>query len=103
MNPSPRENDKALILTLAQMAEKRRQRGLRLNHGEAVALISSAIVRAARDGRTVSECAELGRKAVAPHEVMPGVRGMLPLIQVEAAFDGGTRLVACHDPVGGGE
>ncbi|MEU5995841.1 urease subunit gamma [Spirillospora sp. NPDC047418] len=100
MNLSPREMDKVLIFTVAQMAEQRRQRGLKLNHGEAVALISSTIVEAARDGKTVSECMELGKQVVGADDVMPGVRGMLGLIQVEAAFDDGTKLVSCHDPVG---
>ncbi|TDC84616.1 urease subunit gamma [Actinomadura sp. 7K507] len=102
MNLSPREIDKMQIFTVAQMAEKRRQRGLKLNHGEAVALISSAIVEAARDGKSVSDCMELGKQIVGPDDVMPGVRGMMQLIQVECAFDDGTKLVSCHDPVGAG-
>jgi len=103
MNLSPREIDKLLIFVVAELAEKRRQRGLKLNYGETVALISSAIVEAARDGKTVADCMELGKKVVKPNEVLPGVRGMLGLIQVEAAFDDGTKLVSCHDPVGGGK
>ncbi|MGW0073097.1 urease subunit gamma, partial [Streptosporangium sandarakinum] len=78
-----------------------RDRGLKLNYAEAVALISSAIVEAARDGKTVAECMELGKQIVGPDDVLPGVRGMLKLIQVEAVFDDGTKLVSCHDPVGG--
>ncbi|GAA0550795.1 urease subunit gamma [Actinomadura livida] len=103
MNLSPREIDKLLIFVVAEMAQKRKERGLKLNHGETVALISSAIVEAARDGKTVADCMELGKRVVGPDDVMPGVRGMLSLIQVEAAFDDGTKLVSCHDPVGGGK
>jgi urease subunit gamma len=103
MNLSPREIDKLLIFVVAEMAEKRRQRGLKLNYGETVALICSAIVEAARDGKTVSDCMELGKQVVGLDDVMPGVREMLSLIQVEAAFDDGTKLVSCHDPIGGGK
>lgn len=101
MNLTPREMDKLLIFTAAQMAQRRRDRGLKLNYGETVALISSAIVEAARDGKTVAECMELGKRIVGPDDVLPGVRGMLKLMQVEAVFDDGTKLVSCHDPVGG--
>ncbi|OLT30787.1 urease subunit gamma [Actinomadura sp. CNU-125] len=103
MNLSPREIDKLLIFTVSEMAERRRKRGLKLNYGETVALISSAIVEAARDGKTVADCMKLGKQVVGPDDVLPGVRGMLKLIQVEAAFDDGTKLVSCHDPVGGGK
>ncbi|RFU40585.1 urease subunit gamma [Actinomadura logoneensis] len=102
MNLAPREVDKLMIFVVAEMAERRRRRGLKLNYGEAVALISSAIVEAARDGRTVADCMELGKQVVGPDEVLPGVRGMLKLLQVEASFDDGTKLVSCHDPIGGG-
>ncbi|MFI6452376.1 urease subunit gamma [Streptosporangium amethystogenes] len=101
MNLTPREMDKLLIFLVAQMAEQRRKRGLKLNYGETVALISSAVVEAARDGKTVAECMELGKQVVGPDDVLPGVRGMLKLLQVEAVFDDGTKLVSCHDPVGG--
>ncbi|WP_067460311.1 urease subunit gamma [Actinomadura macra] len=103
MNLSPREIDKLLIFVVSEMAERRRDRGLKLNYGETVALISAAIVEAARDGKTVADCMELGKHVVGPNDVLPGVRGMLKLIQVEAAFDDGTKLVSCHDPVGGGK
>ncbi|WP_131740253.1 urease subunit gamma [Actinomadura roseirufa] len=102
MNLTPREIDKLLVFVVAEMAEKRRARGLKLNYGEAVALISSTIVEAARDGRSVADCMELGKRVVGPDDVLPGVRGMMKLIQVEAAFEDGTKLVSCHDPVGGG-
>jgi len=103
MNLSPREIDKLLISIVSDLAERRRKRGLKLNYGETVALISSAIVEAARDGKTVADCMELGKHVVGPNDVLPGVRGMLKLIQVECAFDDGTKLVSCHDPVGGGK
>ncbi|MEV0595606.1 urease subunit gamma [Nonomuraea cavernae] len=101
MNLTPREIDKLLIFVVAELADKRRKRGLKLNYGESVALISSAIMEAARDGKTVAECMELGKNVVGPDDVLPGVRGMLKLMQVEASFDDGTKLVSCHDPVGG--
>lgn len=103
MNLSPREIDKLHIFMVSELAERRRQRGLKLNYGETVALISAAIVEAARDGRSVADCMALGKKVVGPDDVLPGVRDMLKLIQVETAFDDGTKLVSCHDPVGGGK
>lgn len=101
MNLAPREQDKLLIYVVAEIARKRRERGVALNYSEAVALISEAILEAARDGRTVAECMELGKQVVGPRDVMPGVREMAGLIQVEATFTDGNKLVSCHDPVGG--
>jgi urease subunit gamma len=101
MNLTPREMDKLTIFTAAQMAIRRRERGLKLNYGESVALICHEIIEAARDGKTVAECMELGKRVLGPDDVLPGVRGMLKLIQVEASFEDGTKLVSCHDPVGG--
>jgi len=101
MNLTPREMEKLVIFVVAQMAAKRRERGLKLNYPEAVALISQEIIEAARDGKSVAECMELGKQVLGPDDVLPGVRGMLKLIQVEAVFDDGTKLVSCHDPVGG--
>ncbi|MCX4744965.1 urease subunit gamma [Kitasatospora sp. NBC_01287] len=100
MNLAPREIDKLFVYVVADLARRRRDRGVKLNYSEAVALISEAILEAARDGRTVAECMELGKKIVAADDVMPGVREMLPLLQIEAAFVDGTKLVSCHDPVG---
>jgi len=100
VNLSPREIDKLHIHVVADLARKRRARGLKLNYGEAVALISEAIVEGARDGRTVAECMELGKQVVSTDDVMDGVREMTALIQVEATFVDGTKLVSCHDPVG---
>lgn len=100
MNLSPREIDKLYVYVVADLARKRRERGVKLNYSEAVALISEAILESARDGRTVAESMEIGRSVVGSADVMTGVREMLPLIQVEAAFVDGTKLVSCHDPVG---
>jgi urease subunit gamma len=100
MNLAPREIDKLHIFVVADLARRRRDRGLQLNYSEAVALISEGILEGARDGRTVAECMELGRGVVAAADVMPGVREMLPLLQIEATFVDGTKLVSCHDPIG---
>lgn len=101
MNLAPREQDKLNIYVLAEIARKRRDRGLKLNFSEAVALISEAILEAARDGKTVADCMELGKQVVSGKDVMPGVREMAGLIQIEATFLDGNKLVSCHDPVGG--
>ncbi|MEV0323124.1 urease subunit gamma [Streptomyces sp. NPDC050658] len=100
MNLAPREIDKLYVYIVADLARKRRARGLQLNYSEAVALISEAILEGARDGRTVAECMELGKTIVGGGEVMDGVRDMAALIQIEATFPDGTKLVSCHDPVG---
>jgi len=100
MNLTPREMDKLIVYVVADLARKRRKRGLQLNYSEAVALISEAILEGARDGRTVAECMELGRGVVGADQVMKGVRDMLPLLQIEASFLDGTKLVSCHDPIG---
>lgn len=101
MNLAPREQDKLMIYVVADLARRRRERGVALNYSEAVALISEAILEAARDGRTVAECMELGKQIVRPRDVMDGVRELAGLIQIEATFYDGTKLVSCHDPVGG--
>uniref|UniRef100_UPI0039F5FDF0 urease subunit gamma n=1 Tax=Streptomyces sp. WI03-5b TaxID=462946 RepID=UPI0039F5FDF0 len=89
------------MYVVADLARKRRERGLKLNYSESVALVTEAILEAARDGRTVVDCIELGRTVIGEDDTMPGVREMLPLLQVEATFDDGNKLVSCHDPVGG--
>lgn len=101
MNLAPREQDKLYIYIVADLARRRRDRGVPLNFSEAVALISEAILEGARDGKTVAECMELGKQVVSASDVMDGVREMAGLIQVEATFMDGTKLVSCHDPVGG--
>jgi urease subunit gamma len=99
MNLTPREIDKLYVYQVADLARKRRERGTKLNLSEAQALISEAILEAARDGKSVAECMELGKKVVSEKDCMPGVRERLSLLQVEATFVDGSKLVSCHDPV----
>jgi len=101
MDLSPREIDKLYVYQVAELARRRRDRGTKLNTSEAIALVTEAILEAARDGRTVSDCMELGKKIVTVDQCMPGVRERVGLLQVEATFPDGTKLVSCHDPVGG--
>ena len=99
MNLTPREKDKLLLFTAALLAERRKARGLKLNHPEAVALISAAILEGARDGRTVAELMSEGRHVLTRDDVMPGIAEMIPEIQVEATFPDGTKLVTVHQPI----
>jgi len=101
MNLAPREIDKLIVYVVADLARKRQGRGLKLNYSEAVALVTEAILEAARDGKSVADCMELGRHVVGTDDCMNGVRQMLPLLQVEASFVDGTKLVSVHDPIGG--
>lgn len=95
----PREKDKLLVFTAALLAERRLARGLRLNYPEAVAFLSMAIMEGARDGRTVAELMELGRRILTEDQVMEGVAGLLHEVQVEATFPDGTKLVTVHNPI----
>lgn len=99
MDLSPREKDKLLLFTAALLAERRRDRGVKLNYPEAVALISAAILEGARDGRTVAELMDFGRTILKFEDVMDGVADMLHDVQVEATFPDGTKLVTVHDPI----
>jgi urease subunit gamma len=99
MELTPREKDKLLLFTAALVAERRRARGLRLNYPEAVALISAAILEAARDGRTVADLMSYGTTLLTRADVMEGVPEMIPEIQVEATFPDGTKLVTVHNPI----
>jgi urease subunit gamma len=99
MDLTPRDKDKLLIFTAALLAERRKARGLKLNHPEAVALISAAIMEGARDGRSVSELMSWGTTLLRRDEVMEGVPEMIPDIQVEATFPDGTKLVTVHQPI----
>jgi len=99
MDLSPREKDKLLIFTAALVAERRKARGLKLNHPEAVALISAAIMEGARDGKTVAQLMQEGRTWLTVDDVMPGVADLIPDIQVEATFPDGTKLVTVHQPI----
>jgi urease subunit gamma len=99
MELTPREKDKLLIFTAALLAERRRARGLKLNHPEAVALITAAILEGARDGRSVADLMSYGTTLLTRNDVMEGVPEMLPDIQVEATFPDGTKLVTVHQPI----
>ncbi len=99
MDLTPREKDKLLVFMAAMLAERRRARGLKLNHPEAIALITSAIVEGARDGKTVAQLMSEGRNVLSRDDVMHGVPEMIPEIQVEATFPDGTKLVTVHQPI----
>ena len=99
MDLSPREKDKMLIFTAGLVAERRKARGLKLNHPESVALIAAAILEGARDGCTVAELMSFGTTILGREDVMEGVPEMIPDIQVEATFPDGTKLVTVHNPI----
>ena len=99
MHLTPREVDKLLIFSAGELARKRRARGLKLNHPEAVALITSEILELIRDGRSVAEIMSLGATVLAAGDVMEGVPEMIPEIQVEGTFPDGTKLVTVHHPI----
>jgi len=99
MNLSPREKDKLLISMAAMVARRRLERGVKLNHPEAVAIISDFIVEGARDGRTVAELMKAGAEVIGRSQVMDGIAEMIRDIQVEATFPDGTKLVTVHDPI----
>ncbi|WP_448321134.1 urease subunit gamma [Streptomyces sp. CO7] len=99
MRLTPHEQERLLIHVAADVAERRRARGLRLNHPEAVALIASHVLEGARDGRTVAELMRSGRTVLTRDDVMEGVPEMIPDVQVEATFPDGTKLVTVHDPI----
>ena len=99
MDLTPREKDKLLIFTASLLAERRRARGLKLNHPEAVALITAAILEGARDGKTVAALMSEGKTVLTRADVMEGVPEMIPDIQVEATFPDGTKLVTVHQPI----
>ena len=99
MELSPREKDKLLIFVAASLAEQRRARGVKLNYPECVALISSAIMEGARDGRTVADLMTAGAQIISRDEVMDGIAEMLSDVQVEATFPDGTKLVTVHNPI----
>ena len=99
MHLTPREQEKLLIFTAAELARRRRGRGLRLNHPEAVALITAEILEGIRDGRSVSELMEAGRRVLGRDDVMEGVPEMIDEVQVEGTFPDGTKLVTVHHPI----
>jgi urease subunit gamma len=99
MNLTPREKDKLLIAMAAIVARKRLERGVKLNHPEAVALISDFIMEGARDGRSVAELMQKGAYVITRDQVMDGISEMIHDIQVEATFPDGTKLVTVHNPI----
>ncbi|NNM73587.1 urease subunit gamma [Enterovirga aerilata] len=101
MNLTPREKDKLLVAMAAMVARNRLARGVKLNHPEAVALITDFVVEGARDGRSVAELMEAGAHVLTAEQVMPGVPEMIHDIQVEATFPDGTKLVTVHHPIRG--
>ena len=100
MNLTPREKDKLLVAMAANVARRRLERGVRLNHPEAVALITDFVVEGARDGRAVAELMRDGGTVLKREQVMEGVADMVHEIQVEATFPDGTKLVTLHEPIG---
>jgi urease subunit gamma/beta len=102
MNLTPREKDKLLIAMAAIVARRRLERGVKLNHPEAIALITDFVVEGARDGRSVADLMEAGAHVVQAHQVMDGVADMIHDIQIEATFPDGTKLVTVHHPIRGG-
>ncbi|NKF23041.1 urease subunit gamma [Solimonas marina] len=99
MNLTPREKDKLLVAMAAIVARRRLERGVKLNHPEAIALITDTVVEGARDGRSVAELMQAGAQVVTRDQVMEGVAEMIHEIQVEATFPDGTKLVTVHQPI----
>lgn len=99
MNLTPREKDKLLVAMAAMVARRRLERGVKLNHPEAVALISDFVVEGARDGKSVADLMRDGAAVLTRGQVMEGVPEMIEVIQVEATFPDGTKLVSVHDPI----
>ena len=99
MHLTPREKDKLMIATAAMVARRRLERGVKLNHPEAIALISDFILEGARDGRTVADLMHAGAQVLTRAQVMDGIPEMIHDIQVEATFPDGTKLVTVHEPI----
>ncbi len=99
MNLTPREKDKLLVAMAAEVARKRRERGVKLNYPEAIALISDYVVEGARDGRSVADLMRDGATVLTRADVMEGIAEMIHDIQVEATFPDGTKLVTVHNPI----
>ncbi|MGL6209079.1 MAG: urease subunit gamma [Paracoccaceae bacterium] len=99
MNLSPREREKLLISVAAMVARGRLARGVKLNHPEAVALITDFVVEGARDGRTVADLMQAGAHVITADQCMPGIPSMIHSVQVEATFPDGTKLVTVHHPI----
>ncbi len=99
MNLTPREKDKLLVAMAAVVARKRMERGVKLNHPEAIALITDAVVEGARDGRSVADLMQAGAEVVSREQCMAGIAEMIHEVQVEATFPDGTKLVTVHNPI----
>ena len=99
MQLTPREKDKLLVAMAAEVARRRKARGVKLNHPEAIALICDAVVEGARDGRSVAEMMQYGGTILTRKDCMEGVPEMIPEVQVEATFPDGTKLVTVHNPI----
>lgn len=99
MQLTPREKDKLLVAMAADVARRRKARGVKLNHPEAIALICDAVVEGARDGRSVAEIMQYGGTILTKKDCMEGIPEMIPEVQVEATFPDGTKLVTVHNPI----
>ena len=99
MHLTPRETEKLLLFLAGELAEKRKARGLKLNYPESIALISSRLQEAARDGRTVADLMQYGANILTREDVMEGIPEMIHEVQIEATFPDGTKLVTVHDPI----
>ncbi|MBV9330031.1 MAG: urease subunit gamma [Alphaproteobacteria bacterium] len=99
MQLTPREFDKLLIYMVAEVAQKRRNKGIKLNYPEAVAIISAAALDGARAGKTIEEATKDARSALSKVDVMDGVADLVPMVQIEAVFTDGSRLVTVHTPI----
>jgi urease subunit gamma len=96
---TPKESEKLNIFVVAELSRRRKDRGLKLNHPEAVSIISDHILEGARDGRTVHELMSSGKQVLSKEDVLPGVAELIHSVQVEATFEDGTKLVTIHDPI----
>ena len=99
MNLTPREKDKLLVSVAAMVARRRLERGVKLNHPEAIALITDFVIEGARDGKSVAELMDAGAKVLTRDQVMEGIAEMIHDVQVEATFPDGTKLVTVHEPI----
>ena len=99
MHLSPREKDKLMIVVAADLARRRRERGLKLNYPEAVALVTYEVLEGARDGKSVADLMSFGSTILKREDVMEGVAEMIPMVQVEGLFPDGTKLITIHDPI----
>ena len=99
MHLSPREQEKLLVFTAGLVAERRKAKGLKLNHPEAVAYLTASLLELAREGKSLAELMTLGASLLTRSDVMDGVAEMIPILQVEATFPDGTRLITIHSPI----